>query len=341
MSGFRIKVAPSASYTELRCLVTWEWLSLQTIDQGDGPKAHQSRLVNRDPIRFDIEILRRFRKLYSFPKTDRRALASFYARLYATEIRRRLSLRDGVCFSTRLYERTVATYYLDSLQFLVDEIFLTGTYDVGELPPRPVIVDCGANIGIASLYFVHRYPDCRIIAFEPDPAAYRLLDRNLQHYPNVQLFDVALGNRNSTLEFFEDSINKASLCASAFQDRPPNSRAITVNCVRLSDLLPSHVDLLKIDVEGMEWEILDDLESTGLLQNIERLAIEYHHHLSLEHDHLGVFLGRLERAGFGYDLGAYRSRGLGPRFQDVMIYAYRKSSSGSLDGAAPSARTAI
>jgi len=39
------------------------------------------------------------------------------------------------------------------LTFLVQEIFLQGNYDVGPLPAEPVIVDCGANIGIASFFF--------------------------------------------------------------------------------------------------------------------------------------------------------------------------------------------
>jgi FkbM family methyltransferase len=187
-----------------------------------------------------------------------------------------------------------------------------------------VIIDCGANIGIASLYFLHQYPDCRILAFEPEPAAYRLLERNLRPYPNVETFEVALGKQESTLEFFEDSINKASHCASGFRDRPANSSSITVDCVRLSRFLPRHVDLLKVDVEGMEWEILDDLESTGSLDKVDRIAIEYHHHLPADQDRLGVFLGRLEVAGFGYELAANHSPGLEPRSQDVMIYAYRK-----------------
>ncbi len=114
---------------------------------------------------------------------------------------------------------------------------------------------------------------------------------------------------------------------SGIKERQPNGKTITVDCVPLSSLIPANIDLLKIDVEGMEWEIMDDLEASGAIAGVQRLAIEYHHHLPAGRDDLATFLGRLESAGFGYEIGATRSPGrLGGFYQDVMIYGYRKSS---------------
>ena len=46
--------------------------------------------------------------------------------------------------------------------------------------PSPRILDCGANVGLASLFFKRRYPAARITAFEADPALFAILDANLR-----------------------------------------------------------------------------------------------------------------------------------------------------------------
>lgn len=50
---------------------------------------------------------------------------------------------------------------------------------------RPAIVDAGANIGAASLWFAWQYPEARIAAIEPDAGNFDLLGRNTRHLPNV------------------------------------------------------------------------------------------------------------------------------------------------------------
>ena len=45
---------------------------------------------------------------------------------------------------------------------------------------RPLVVDAGANIGAASLYFAHRWPDALIVSVEPDASNYELLCKNIE-----------------------------------------------------------------------------------------------------------------------------------------------------------------
>src|SRR5690606_29753371 len=47
------------------------------------------------------------------------------------------------------------------------EIFVEEVYKV-QLRPNPLIIDCGANIGLSVIYFKRHFPDARVIAFEPD-----------------------------------------------------------------------------------------------------------------------------------------------------------------------------
>jgi FkbM family methyltransferase len=208
---------------------------------------------------------------------------------------------------------------------LVNEIFVEGTYAVGPLGPGATILDCGANIGISTLYFALTYPEATIVAFEPDPSAYSLLSRNTDSLANVETCNVALGAEDGDLTFFVDPSTTASPMMSAIKERQPKGHSLTVPCVRLSTRIAGPVALLKIDVEGMEWAILDDLIDSGTIARVERMAIEYHHHLPADRDDLSSFLRMLEEHSFGYEISATRRSGSpSDRYQDVMIYAFKK-----------------
>ena len=62
-----------------------------------------------------------------------------------------------------------------SFDFQREEIFRREQYRFETDAPAPFIVDCGANIGMATLYFKSLYPDATVLAFEPDPAAFACL----------------------------------------------------------------------------------------------------------------------------------------------------------------------
>lgn len=266
-------------------------------------------------------------QIVGLPRGDRGELISWHLRLFA------LQIRLGINDQTDTREIAVPNLFgvplhaggYRPLVHLVNEIFLQRTYDVGPLPEQPVIIDCGANIGMASLYFAHRYRGCQVMAFEPDPEAFSMLSQNTAALDGVTVHNVALGLREGMIDFYVQRELPGSLRMSGIKERQLSGTTITVDCVKLSSVIPAKVDLLKIDVEGMEWEILDDLEASGAIDGVQALAIEYHHHLPPERDDLATFLGRLESAGFGYEIGAERMPGqLGDRFQDVMIYGYRK-----------------
>ena len=72
------------------------------------------------------------------------------------------------------------------------QVFIHKEYDfVLEKPPQ-LIVDAGANIGLASLYFASKYPDAKIIAIEPEASNYELLQRNVEPYTNIIALQSAL-----------------------------------------------------------------------------------------------------------------------------------------------------
>jgi FkbM family methyltransferase len=77
----------------------------------------------------------------------------------------------------------------------------------------PAIFDCGANIGMATLYFKWLYPNARIEAFEADPTAFAVLEMNIarNRLTNVTAHNCALWDENGQIEFFVDRAQPA-LC---------------------------------------------------------------------------------------------------------------------------------
>lgn len=177
-------------------------------------------------------------------------------------------------------------------------IFDDKCYDFDNaLPRQPIIVDLGANIGIASLYFCTRFPQARILAYEPDPSVFPILQSNLAQFPNVTLHQMAIaGNDGST--FFHSSGDDAG----TILDENKEGRVTTeVQCASLRSVLEplDYVDLLKIDVEGAELGALRSASKT--LSAVHRIFIEYHSYVS-KGQRLDELLHIISNAGFRYFL---------------------------------------
>ncbi|MDH4152457.1 MAG: FkbM family methyltransferase [Nitrospira sp.] len=173
----------------------------------------------------------------------------------------------------------------------------------------PVILDCGSNIGASILYFKSRYPNARIVGFEPDPAVLQYLQENLSRndLTDVRIVQAAVGGREGTLTFYSDGKYGSCLAHLAEGAIPVGWTAHPVPCVRLRDYLGEPIDFIKMNIEGAEWESLADCGER--LRLVREMAIEYHHLPSLPRT-LHKILNLLDEMGFDYvvsdfDLATY------------------------------------
>jgi FkbM family methyltransferase len=203
------------------------------------------------------------------------------------------------------------------------EIFVLEHYRPASAP-RSVILDCGSNIGLSVLFFRGLFPDVPIVAFEPNPNTYALLERNLavNRIDNVDARNIALKHKQGNISLYVQHVSSTSGHTST-ERRRGGPVELSVRAARLSDTIEGRVDLVKLDVEGDEHEVIGDLVASQKIGLVEEMIIEYHHHLDPDTDRLADFLGLLEGSGFGYQLQVL---GFGERadFQDVLIYAYTK-----------------
>jgi FkbM family methyltransferase len=149
------------------------------------------------------------------------------------------------------------------------EIFVEEIYKQN-LPKEPFVIDCGANIGLSVIYIKEHYPGARIIAFEPDEDNFRLLEENIRAfgYDGITLRKEAVWKENTELRF-----SGLGSMSSRITEQG-GSTARSVRAIRLRDLLHEKVDFLKIDIEGAEYAVLEDIRDR--LDNVFNLFVEYH-----------------------------------------------------------------
>ena len=157
------------------------------------------------------------------------------------------------------------------------QIFMDGDYEL-DLPQRPdVIVDVGANIGLASIFFAKRYDPSRIIALEPDPSNFEMLQRNTKGITAVTCLNQALWKNTGRLSLEQGVHDKWGV-----QVREDAGGKSTVQAIDMATLMQQHrlehIDLLKIDIEGAEVDVLS-ANCSSWLPKVKVLVIELHDHL--------------------------------------------------------------
>ncbi len=135
------------------------------------------------------------------------------------------------------------------------EVFSARDYEVELAEPPARIVDLGANIGAASVFFATRWPDARVLALEPDPDTFERLVRNTAPFAGVSAERLAVAGAPGELRVrpsaWGDSLTSSTL-SGAGEGRP-------VPAVTLDEIVEhcgGRIDLLKFDIEGMELEML-------------------------------------------------------------------------------------
>lgn len=145
-----------------------------------------------------------------------------------------------------------------------------------ELPFEPeTILDAGANIGTASIYFAQRYPRARIIALEPEPSNFALLARNVAPYPTITPVRAALWNRDGEISLGHPTPSASAQQKWAFVTRegPGESvRAVTLPTL-MREMHIRRIDVLKVDIEGAEKEVF---ESCDWMDAVRCMMIELH-----------------------------------------------------------------
>ena len=156
------------------------------------------------------------------------------------------------------------------------QVFYEKQYDLYgvDFPKALRIIDGGANIGCASVYFTMRFPQAEILAIEPEKDNFSLLKTNTESYRNIHCVQAGVWNKNEKLSIANPEGGAAEFM---FDNNIINSDSI--NGMTIQSLLDlknwNEVDIIKLDIEGAEKEVFssDDL---SWLKKVKLLIIELH-----------------------------------------------------------------
>lgn len=162
------------------------------------------------------------------------------------------------------------------------QIFIQQEYDFEVSRTPRTIIDAGANIGLASIYFSNRFPAARIIAIEPEESNFEVLQRNVLPYGNITAIRAALWHENRKIDLVDPVMGHWGFMTQSgdgeesFGTMVHPVQGMTIDRI-MEDQGIEHIDILKIDIEGAEREVFQD--TSPWLDKVDALVVELHERL--------------------------------------------------------------
>lgn len=160
------------------------------------------------------------------------------------------------------------------------QIFVEVEYAcLDDLAGVDLVVDCGANVGFSSAYFLSRFPSCRVVAIEPDPGNFAMLRRNLAPYGSrVELRQAGVWSHSTGLVLNEQPYRDGQEWARQVRACGPDEEA-EIEGVDLGSILAEaehgRVSILKVDIEGAE-AVIFSTNYAPWLGRVDTIVIELH-----------------------------------------------------------------
>lgn len=171
----------------------------------------------------------------------------------------------------RLRNKTYDTHIFHQI-FIREEL----NFDIGGT--IFTIIDCGANIGLASLYLKRKFPHASIFAIEPESSNFNLLQLNTYGYSKIQCLNAAIWDADVDIRIFDNGGGNASFTVGVSQIDTSSTYLATIRGITIKSLLRdirSDVDLIKIDIEGSEYELFN-AQTIDWIHHVQNVAVEIH-----------------------------------------------------------------
>ena len=169
-------------------------------------------------------------------------------------------------------------------KWLLNKIFNVQEYNfkIENFNPQ-LILDCGANVGYSAAYFANKYPQAKIIAVEPEPLNFKMLTYNTHFFDNVTCLNSAIWYNEGYIKILPDVPGNtlAFMTEDTTADDPEALKTTTIAKL-LADSGFDEIDLLKLDIEGAEREVFDDIAKPDeWLPKVKVMVIELHDRMKI------------------------------------------------------------
>jgi FkbM family methyltransferase len=141
-----------------------------------------------------------------------------------------------------------------------------------------IIIDIGANIGIATAYFKNKYPSVKLLAIEASPITYKYLVKNIQNnnFQNTEAINCFISNENSQIKFYHHISHPGGSFGENYRMKDSSKLdEFDVKTLQIKDVIAGFQNLvIKIDVEGAEYDILNDLATSQDISEVIEITVE-------------------------------------------------------------------
>lgn len=166
-------------------------------------------------------------------------------RIFIPKIPHPIYLRSGTS------DASVFTQVFGSLEYNINIRFQPET-----------IIDAGANIGLAAVYFINKYPKSKIISVEPENSNFELLQRNVSNYKSVHTIQRAISNKaNQYVNVVDDDNGEWGFTTEVKEESDNKNVKGFVKTITIGEIMEENelkqIDILKIDIEGAEKELFE------------------------------------------------------------------------------------
>jgi FkbM family methyltransferase len=138
-----------------------------------------------------------------------------------------------------------------------------------------VIVDCGANIGLSSIFYKNKFPEAKIIAIEPEFSNFKILQKNTEKYADIHCINCGIWNRSTNLKISNQDRGNWGFTVEESDENGEN----TIKAIAIDEIMKQyqldHIDILKIDIEGSEQKLFES-NSEKWLPFVKVIVIEFH-----------------------------------------------------------------
>lgn len=168
-------------------------------------------------------------------------------------------------------------------------------YDLNE---NSIVFDLGFYMGDFTEKIINKY-DCFVYGYEPIQKYYDASLHKFQNNPKIKIFNYGLGNFTETVKI-TDSADSSSIYQEAFGDFE------VINIIDISDEISNikikKIDLMKINIEGSEYTLLDRMIKSGIIEIVDNLQIQFHkeHETKITRDYIQSHLKNTHNLTYNY-----------------------------------------
>ncbi|MBU1682748.1 FkbM family methyltransferase, partial [Patescibacteria group bacterium] len=160
------------------------------------------------------------------------------------------------------------------------QIFIQKDYDFPINMNPKFIIDGGANVGYASLFFANKFPDAEIVAIEPEDSNFEVLQKNTSEYKQVKTIKAGIWHKKAKLKIVGTEWGKCGFMTKEVDTADTyDAKTITIDEI-LKQSKYDEIDILKLDVEGAEKEIFSS-NYDSWLGKVNVLIIELHDRIKM------------------------------------------------------------